>query len=84
MNVYTHFRHEEADINMPYIFIPYISIHVCNAHVRVLESLSLITGKCLHNLEGHSGVVRCLHLNENTLVSGGDLRKLIVWDLKVH
>ena len=29
----------------------------------------------------HIGVVRCMHIDEHKLVSAGDKRKVIVWDL---
>ena len=40
-------------------------------------------GSCLHILEGHIGVVRCLALRGDILVSGGDRKRIIVWDVKV-
>ena len=42
-----------------------------------------ISGKALHVLQGHLGVVRCLHINDERLVSGGDQQKVIVWDYRV-
>lgn len=41
------------------------------------------TGSLLHTLTGHLGVVRCLHINEFRLVSGGDQKKINVWDYRV-
>ena len=35
-------------------------------------------------LEEHIGVVRCLSLGQFRLISGGDNKKLVVWDYKVH
>ncbi|XP_065828528.1 F-box/WD repeat-containing protein 7-like [Oscarella lobularis] len=37
-------------------------------------------GFCLHVLEEHIGIVRCLQLFESRLVTGGDQKKLVVWD----
>lgn len=35
-------------------------------------------------LVGHAGVVRCLHIRNNTLFSGGSDHKVKVWDLKTN
>ena len=40
-------------------------------------------GQCQWVLEGHIGVVRCLSLHGHRLVSGGDRKRLVVWDIKV-
>ena len=40
-------------------------------------------GKHLRVLQEHMGVVRCLHINEDRLVSGGDQSMVVVWDYKV-
>ena len=47
-------------------------------------SLSTLPGEQLHVLKGHMGVVRCLHLSEDRLVSGGDRKMVIVWSTKVR
>ncbi|CAH3046341.1 unnamed protein product [Porites lobata] len=39
-------------------------------------------GTLLHTLEEHIGVVRCLCLLGNRLVSGGDQKRIAVWDVK--
>lgn len=54
-------------------------------HAQLPHMLELATklGLCLHVLEGHIGVVRCLAMKEDILVSGGDRKRLIVWDIKV-
>ena len=39
---------------------------------------------CLHVLEGHIGIVRCLELKRWRLVSGGDRKRIIVWNVKVN
>ena len=41
------------------------------------------SGQCERVLEGHIGVVRCLSLAGDRLVSGGDRKRIVVWDLKV-
>ena len=41
-------------------------------------------GVCLHVLEGHIGIVRCLQLKRWRLVSGGDRKRIIVWNVKVN
>lgn len=41
-------------------------------------------GVCKYVLEGHIGVVRCLHLKEDRLVSGGDRKRIVVWNVKVR
>ena len=43
----------------------------------------LHVGVCLHILDGHIGVVRCLSLRGDILVSGGDRKRIITWDVKV-
>ena len=43
----------------------------------------LFAGTLLHTLEEHIGVVRCLCLLGNRLVSGGDQKRIAVWDVKV-
>lgn len=40
-------------------------------------------GVCKFVLEGHIGVVRCLHLKGDRVVSGGDRKRIVVWDVKV-
>lgn len=40
-------------------------------------------GFCLHVLEGHIGNVRCLCLVSNRLISGGDRKRIIVWNAEV-
>lgn len=44
---------------------------------------SLSDASMLFKLAGHLGVVRCLYLDEFKLVSGGDAKKIMVWDYKV-
>lgn len=44
----------------------------------------LFAGTLLHTLEEHIGVVRCLCLSGNRLVSGGDQKRIAVWDVKVR
>lgn len=39
-------------------------------------------GVLLHTLEEHIGVVRCLCLSGNRLISGGDRKRIAVWDVK--
>ena len=41
------------------------------------------TGICEHILDHHIGLVRCLSIHENRLISGGDRRRLNVWDINV-
>ena len=50
----------------------------------LMLSLSTLPGEQLHVLKGHMGVVRCLHLSEDRLVSGGDRKMVIVWSTKVR
>ena len=42
-----------------------------------------VAGELLHSLREHLGVVRCLHINNERLVSGGDQKKIVVWDYRV-
>ncbi len=43
-----------------------------------------LEGLCKFKLDNHLGVVRCLCLTEgNRLVSGGDRKRICVWDIKV-
>ncbi|XP_078726788.1 uncharacterized protein LOC144943292 isoform X2 [Lampetra fluviatilis] len=39
-------------------------------------------GRCLFTLREHVGVVLCLHLLRDRLVSGGNRKKIVVWDVK--
>ncbi|XP_068687964.1 F-box/WD repeat-containing protein 7-like isoform X1 [Montipora foliosa] len=39
-------------------------------------------GIMLHTLEEHIGVVRCLCLLGNRLISGGDRKRIAIWDVK--
>ena len=41
------------------------------------------SGRCQSVLEGHIGVVRCLCLRGERLVSGGDRKRVVIWDVKV-
>ena len=40
-------------------------------------------GHCESVLRGHIGVVRCLCLRGDRLVSGGDRKRVVIWDIKV-
>ena len=40
-------------------------------------------GKLIHLLSGHLGVVRYVFMDDNKLVTGGDAKKIIIWDYKV-
>jgi F-box/WD-40 domain protein 7 len=40
-------------------------------------------GKLIHEMNGHLGVVRYILMDDYKVVSGGDAKKIIVWDLKV-
>ncbi|KAJ8045001.1 F-box/WD repeat-containing protein 7 [Holothuria leucospilota] len=40
------------------------------------------SGECLREMLEHIGVVRCLSLSNGRLVSGGDRKKIVVWDGK--
>lgn len=44
---------------------------------------TIIIGDCRYIFEGHLGVVRCLYIDDVKLISGGDQKKIIVWDYKV-
>jgi F-box and WD-40 domain protein 7 len=41
------------------------------------------SGKLLHQLVGHLGVVRYMFIDNFKLVTGGDAKKIMVWDYKV-
>jgi WD40 repeat protein len=45
---------------------------------------SLHTGHLLYKLPGHLGVVRFIFMDEQKLVTGGDAKKIMVWDYKVN
>lgn len=50
------------------------------------DSLVIIwnfSGELLHKMTGHLGIVRFIHLDEHKLVTGGDAKRIIVWDYKV-
>ena len=40
-------------------------------------------GRLLHKLSGHLGIVRFIHMDEHKLVTGGDSKKIIVWNYRV-
>ncbi len=42
------------------------------------------SGKLLHQLVGHLGVVRYMFIDNFKLVTGGDAKKIMVWDYKVY
>ena len=44
---------------------------------------SYISGAQLHRLEGHLGIVRCMYIDKDKLISGGDQKKIIIWNYKV-
>jgi len=48
-----------------------------------MSKSSTCLGFCLHVLDGHIGIVRCLYLQGNLLISGGDRKRIITWDTKV-
>ena len=51
--------------------------------INVVLNHQCLLGLCLHVLDGHIGVVRCLKLKGNILVSGGDQKRIIIWDVQV-
>ena len=53
-------------------------------NVTCLSPLFWFAGTLLYTLEEHIGVVRCLYLSGNRLVSGGDQKRIAVWDIKVR
>ena len=40
-------------------------------------------GKLLYKLNGHLGCIRSLYIDDYKLVSGGDAKKIMVWDYRV-
>ncbi len=40
-------------------------------------------GQLVHKLNGHLGIVRSLFIDDYKLVSGGDAKKIMIWDYKV-
>ncbi|KAK4521606.1 uncharacterized protein ATC70_004135 [Mucor velutinosus] len=48
-----------------------------------VKAWDLYRNRCLGNLEGHAGVVRCLHLNEARLLTGADDHTIKQWDLSL-
>ena len=42
-----------------------------------------LQGELLFRLTGHLGVVRNLYMDDFKLVSGGDAKKIMIWDYKV-
>lgn len=40
-------------------------------------------GKLLYKLNGHLGCIRSLYIDDYKLVSGGDAKKIMVWDYQV-
>ncbi|XP_076804174.1 uncharacterized protein LOC143448357 [Clavelina lepadiformis] len=49
-----------------------------DSHVRIWNWL----GACLHSVHEHIGVVRCIKLRRDMMISSGDQKKIIVWDVK--
>ena len=50
---------------------------------NVHDHFPMLIGFCLHVLEGHIGNIRCLWLVGNRLISGGDRKRIIVWNVEV-
>jgi F-box and WD-40 domain protein 7 len=42
-----------------------------------------LMGQLMHKLIGHLGVVRHIYIDEHKLITGGDAKRLIIWDYKV-
>ena len=42
-----------------------------------------MAGDLLHRLGGHLGNVRCIYIDEFKCVTGGDAKRIMVWDYKV-
>ncbi len=40
-------------------------------------------GNCVHVMEGHIGIVRCLRLKGDLLVSAGDRKRINIWKVEV-
>lgn len=40
-------------------------------------------GDLLYQMSGHLGIVRFIQIDEQKLVSGGDAKRILVWDYKV-
>lgn len=56
---------------------------VCLAYKVTAIYFHIDAGLSLHILEGHIGIVRCLVLRGTRIISGGDRKRIIVWDAKV-
>ena len=52
-------------------------------HILTQYFSSHSIGHCVHTLQGHIGVVRCVHLVGDRLISAGDCKKVMVWNTKV-
>ncbi|KAI8639622.1 WD40-repeat-containing domain protein [Parasitella parasitica] len=48
-----------------------------------VKAWDLYRNRCLGNVEGHKGIVRCLHLNEASLLTGSDDHTIKQWDLSL-
>lgn len=49
----------------------------------MIDHDNVLLGSCLHILDGHVGLIRCLILKGDIIVSGGDQKRIIIWDVKV-
>ena len=61
-------------------------ICTCVLHMYISRAYTVsvcYVGCCLHVLQGHIGVVRCICLMGDRLVSAGDCKKVMVWNVKV-
>ncbi|KAI7897660.1 WD40-repeat-containing domain protein [Cokeromyces recurvatus] len=56
---------------------------VSSALDGTVKAWDLYRKRCLGNIEGHSGIVRCLHLNEARLLTGSDDSTIKQWDLSL-
>nr|CAB3245449.1 F-box/WD repeat-containing protein 7-like [Phallusia mammillata] len=56
----------------------YVTSGSADSSVRIWNWL----GVCLHVLKEHIGVVRCMTLRRDMLVTSGDQKKIIVWDVE--
>ncbi|KAL8580762.1 hypothetical protein ACOMHN_018434 [Nucella lapillus] len=54
------------------------------ANMSIGNRQSCVKQDCelLHSLREHLGVVRCLHINGQRLVSGGDQKMVVIWDYR--
>lgn len=73
-------RGHSSDVNVIELYDDYIASGSSDSNIIIWN----FDGHLLFKLSGHLGVIRSLYMDNYKLVSGGDAKRIMVWDYKVY